>query len=163
MESGKNRCVTIRRARLHDDADLEALAQLRWRWRVDDRGESGVSRAEFSRQFAQWCAGHADTHPAFLAERDGVVVGMAWLAIVERIPGPAHFERRSAYVQSVYVAPEAREAGVGSQLVAAVIDEARRRRLDYLAVHPSDVAFGLYRRAGFAETSRVLELDFRDG
>ena len=27
--------------------------------------------------------------------------------IVERIPGPAHFERRSAYVQSVYVAPEA--------------------------------------------------------
>ena len=94
----------------------------------------------------------------FLAHRNGIAIGMAWLALVDRVPGPEYFTRRSAYVQSVYVLPGERSEGVGTALMKAVLDHARHLSLDYVAVHPSERTFALYRRLGFTETDRVLEL-----
>lgn len=102
---------------------------------------------------------------AFVADGAGSPtppVGMAWLAIVERVPGPARWRRLSGYVQSTYVSPRHRGRGLGSALIDAVIDEAVRRELDYLAVHPSERSFPLYRRLGFSGAGDVLELDLQD-
>jgi GNAT superfamily N-acetyltransferase len=91
---------------------------------------------------------------------------MAWLAIVERFPGPGVWARLAGNVQSLYVVPEHRGQGIGTELVNAVIHEARVRRLDYLVVHPSERSFPLYQRAGFRAHGGVLELDlisFADG
>jgi GNAT superfamily N-acetyltransferase len=100
----------------------------------------------------RWHPGHIP----FLAYRGTTPIGMAWLAVVDRVPGPEHFTRRSAYIQSVYVMEHERAEGVGTRLVEFVIDHARREGLHYLAVHPSERAFLLYRRLGFEETGRVL-------
>jgi GNAT superfamily N-acetyltransferase len=85
-------------------------------------------------------------------------VAIAWLAVVDRIPGPEFFVRRSGYVQSVYVVPDRRSQGVGTALMEHLVGYARNAELDYLAVHPSERSFEFYRRLGFAPTTKVLEL-----
>jgi GNAT superfamily N-acetyltransferase len=63
-------------------------------------------------------------------------------------------------LQSVYVQPDLRSTGIGTQLVRFIIDEAHAMDLDYLMVHPSRASFDFYRRLGFGESGKVLELRF---
>lgn len=140
-------------------ADADALARLRWRWRTEERGEQADDVVHFVEEFSAWWSARVDTHHAFVAEVDGGPVGMAWLAVIDRVPGPERWLRRSGNVQSVYVQPESRGAGVGAELVSEVVAHARALGLEYLSLHPSTRSFDLYRRAGFVESGNVLELD----
>lgn len=152
--------IRLREAAPDSRSDVAALAMLRFTWRVDEGDESGEP-AEFVTALEQWWRDHSGTHRAWLAERDAAPVGMAWLGVVHRVPGPERFVRLAGIVQSVYVLPSGRGAGTGGSLVGAVIAAARDEGLDYLTVHPSDRAYALYERAGFADTGRALELALR--
>jgi GNAT superfamily N-acetyltransferase len=138
--------------------DSRALAALRWAWRVTELGEAGMGRAEFDAAFAEWHRVHASTHLAWVAEDGTATVGMAWLATIERVPGPAAWTRLAGHLQSVYVLPAHRNAGVGAALVTAALEDASARGLGYVIVHPSERSFPFYRRLGFGETGRLLEL-----
>jgi GNAT superfamily N-acetyltransferase len=151
-----------RLVRKASDADSEALAALRWSWQVGERGEAAMSREEFTAEFGQWFPAHRDTHIAFLAEVDGIAAGMAWLALIQRVPGPVVSQRLAGSLQNVFVEPSHRDRGLGAALTTAVIDEAVARRLDYVIVHPSPRSFSLYRRLGFKDSGGLLELDLRD-
>lgn len=141
------------------DTDTAALGELRWRWREEEGRPFFMTRAAFDTAFRRWCLDHRHSHLGWLADDEaGQPVGMAWLAILERIPGPDAWPRLSGSLQSVYVLPAARNAGAGAALVAAVVAEARARALSYVVVHPSERSFPLYRRAGFSESGHVLEL-----
>ena len=139
-------------------ADAAALARLRFTWRRNEGGERGLELDEFETSLRAWLEEHQTSHLPFLAVRGAVPIGMTWLAVVDRIPGPEHFVRRSAYVQSTYVTANERGAGVGTALLQLLVARARDLQLDYLAVHPSARSFTLYRRLGFLESGRVLEL-----
>ncbi len=139
-------------------ADVGRLAMLRHRWRHDELGETGLSLEAFTEAFGIWMRSHANSHLAVVAERGELPIGMGFLAIVDRVPGIEMVPRTCGYLQSVYVTSAERNAGVGTTLVAALIAEARRLGLDYLAVHPSEPSVSLYRRLGFAATNGVLEL-----
>jgi GNAT superfamily N-acetyltransferase len=147
---------TVRRA---GPGDVAALARLRWLWRTVDRGEVGLSDAEFAAALTVWWADRQESHVAFIAEHDGVAVGMAWLAIFDRIPQPRSVVRLAGNVQSVFVLEAHRNLGTGRALVEAAIAEARARGLGYLILHPSLRAAPLYKRIGFAETDEILRLD----
>ena len=147
--------LSVRCANLSDAA---ALALLRWRWRSKERGEAGLSADEFVDAFADWMSEHSASHLAWIAEAEEAPVGMAWLAVIHRIPGPGQWLRLSGNLQSVYVVPERRGSGAGERLVRAVVDRARGLGLEYISVHPSERSFSLYRRLGFEESSGVLEL-----
>jgi len=140
-------------------SDIPDLARLRWEWRAGEGRPLELDEEAFTAQFGPWLLDHWGTHMPFVAEADDAVVGIAWLSVVERVPGPDRMDRRSGLVQAVYVTPARRDDGTGGALVQALIDEAHRRALDYLAVHPSQRSFSLYRRAGFAEYAGTLELD----
>jgi GNAT superfamily N-acetyltransferase len=139
-------------------ADAAALARLRFTWRRDEGGERGLELDEFEASLCAWIEAHRASHLPFLALRGPVPIGMTWLALVDRIPGPEHLVRRSAYVQSTYVTAPERGTGVGTALLELLVTRARDLQLDYLAVHPSERSFTLYRRLGFLESGRVLEL-----
>lgn len=147
--------ISVRAAQ---ETDAAALAALRWHWRVVERGEVGLPRAEFEERFAAWMHEHRESHLAWFAEANQVPVGMAWLAVIHRVPGPGRWRRLSGNLQSVYVLPEHRGSGTGALLVQAVIGHARDLGLGYIAVHPSERSYSLYRRHGFEESSGVLEL-----
>ena len=139
-------------------SDVEHLARLRYQWRAGERGESGLDEPSFERSLRSWMEDHSASHIPFLALRNGGAIGMAWLALVDRVPGPEHFTRRSAYVQSVFVISPERSNGIGTSLMELVLAHARELFLDYVAVHPSGRSLPLYQRLGFRDTDRVLEL-----
>lgn len=151
--------VVVRAASADDALDVAALAQLRHRWRAGERGEDGAALDEYMVGIGEWWRANRATHHAFVAWRNGAPVAMAWLALVERVPGPSLAARRSAYVQSVYVTPDERNAGIGAKVVDAALRLARDAGCDYVAVHPSERSFPFYRRLGFVDVDRVLELD----
>src|SRR5205814_6410257 len=138
--------VNVRKA---TTADAVALARLRWRWGVSERGQPSTDQAAFLELFSAWVSEHRSTHIAFLAEVDDQVVGMAWLLVADRVPSAAHRRRRFGDVQSVYVIPDLRDGGIGGQLLDAVLAEARSRGLDHVTVHSSARAVPLYQRLGF--------------
>lgn len=137
--------------------DAMALARLRWRWPVEERGYAGTDRAAFLELFSAWVVEHLSTHIPFLAEADDQVVGMAWLMLADRVPSPANRCRRTGDVQSVYVVPELRDGGVGAQLLQAVLAEASRLELEHVTVHSSQRAVPFYQRSGFQPEQRWLE------
>lgn len=143
---------TVRRAIV---ADAPALAGLRWQWLVE-RGYAGDDREAFETALADWFADNAQTRRAYLAMEDGAPVGMAWLAVLDRVPVPARPRRRSGDVQAVYVVPELRNAGVGATLLTAVLADARRLELEHVTVHSSGRAITLYQRMGFNMGERWL-------
>ena len=144
-------------ARRADLSDSDALAQLRWTWRAIERGENG-DPDQFRADFAAWVSERRDTHVPFLVEVGGCAVGMAWLVIIERVPGPEKWTRLAGFLQSVYVTPEHRNRSLGSLLMERLIDEARGEGLEYLSVHPSPLSFPFYRRLGFTGEGSLLFL-----
>lgn len=146
--------VSVRKATA---ADAPVLARLRWRWRTEERGETGTDPVAFQEYFVAWVVEHLSSHLPFVVEVDGRVSGMAWLNLGVRVPSPGLPDRRTGDVQSVYVVPESRNTRVGAALIGAVLDEARDRRLEHVTVHSSDRAVPFYLRSGFADGRRWFE------
>jgi GNAT superfamily N-acetyltransferase len=138
-------------------SDSDELARLRWLWRAVERDEIG-DQEQFRGDFSTWVAEHERSHIPFLVEIDGTAVGMAWLVVVERIPGPQHWTRLSGFLQSVYVVPEHRNGSLGSLLMRTLIEGAREQGMEYLSVHPSPRSFPFYRRLGFTGDGKLLFL-----
>lgn len=106
--------------------------------------------------FADWVGAHAETHLPFVAEVDGCVVGAAWLLIAERVPRGRSLDRRYGDVQSVMVREEYRNRGLGAALMAAIVAEARHRRLSHVTVHSGRRAVDFYLRVGFSHHRQLL-------
>ncbi len=147
--------------RLAHPDDLPAVAELRWRWFEERGGRPLMTRAEFVPRFVTWAEENRDTHRCVVALRNGTVVGMAWLAVVPRVPRPRSFERASGDLQSVYVVPAERDNGIGGALVDAVLTLARDLGLERVTVHSSQRAVGVYARRGFAASPVLLQVDLR--
>ncbi len=152
-------CVPEVVVELASDADHEVLAALQWRWRVGEwHGAPACDQAEFTQALQTWMQHHQDTHDGFIARMDAEVVGMAWLAVFDRIPTPVKLHRLGGHVQSVYIVPEHREQGIGGALMRRLINRARELGLSWLLVHPSELSFAFYRAHGFEAADDFLEL-----
>jgi GNAT superfamily N-acetyltransferase len=145
-------------ARRAGTSDADELARLRWIWRAVERNEKGLVD-RFREEFAAWILEHERSHVPYLVEVGGSAVGMAWFAIIERVPGPEIWKRLSGHIQSVYVTADHRDGGLGSLLIQELIQGARDEGLDYLIVHPSQRSFPFYRRLGFTGEGDLLFLE----
>jgi GNAT superfamily N-acetyltransferase len=142
--------------------DLDAVAELRWRWSVGENGVSAsVPHDEYVAAVARWAAENAATHSGFVAVRDGVVIGMTWVALTPRFPTPQSVDRLSADLQSVYVVPEARGDGIGSALVRAALASAAAAGAARAVVHSSRGAVPLYERHGLGSSPSLMDVDLR--
>jgi GNAT superfamily N-acetyltransferase len=148
--------VVIRASR---PADLPTVADLRWRWSVDDGGATpAVTAAAYREAMTAFAVAHPDTHRCVVAEHDGVVLGMGWLALTERPPTPDRPGRRvTGDVQTVYVHPDLRGRGVAGRIVTALLDLADAAGVERTSVHSSVDGETLYRRLGFGDTPLLLQ------
>ncbi|MET9575787.1 GNAT family N-acetyltransferase [Streptomyces massasporeus] len=146
--------ISIRAAR---PAELAAVAGLRWEWLVENGSEDLGEPDDFVRHFVAWAEENARTHRCTVVVRDDRVIGMAWLAVVQRVPTPRSPRRASGDLQCVYVVPEARDGGLGGRLFRAVLDGARELGLERVTVHSSSRAIPAYARSGFEESPRLLQ------
>ncbi|MFF5963246.1 GNAT family N-acetyltransferase [Streptomyces collinus] len=138
-------------------AELAAVATLRWEWLVENGSADLGEREDFVRHFVTWAEENANSHRCLVLVRDDRVIGMAWLAVVQRVPTPRAPRRASGDLQCVYVVPEARDGGLGGRLIQAVLDAAHRLGLERVTVHSSPRAIPAYARGGFQESPRLLQ------
>ncbi|MBA0127624.1 GNAT family N-acetyltransferase [Haloechinothrix sp. YIM 98757] len=142
--------------------ELGAVAELRWDWVLENGGLPAVTREEFTKSFASWARENAVTHRCVVMVRDDEIIGMAWLAVVQRVPTPHSPARASGDLQSVYIVPEERGNGLGSLLIDAVLRLAHDRGLERVTVHSSVRAIPAYSRRGFVTSPRLLQADLAD-
>jgi GNAT superfamily N-acetyltransferase len=103
---------------------------------------------------------HSETHvPHVAVTADGEIVGMAWLALTPRVASTHSLDRWSGDLQSCYVLPERRGAGIGGRLVEAVCATARERGAEHVTVHASAESVRMYARHGFRTSDRLLWAD----
>jgi GNAT superfamily N-acetyltransferase len=140
-----------------DRDDVGHLARLLWLFASPEE-QVKQSVESFSVDLAAWWTEHHDSHLAFIARLDEAeVVGMAWLALLPRVPRPGAATRHSADIQSVFVVPEHRGRGIGSALIQVVSDHALNLRAARVTVHSGDRSLPVYERLGFASTRHLLQ------
>jgi GNAT superfamily N-acetyltransferase len=143
-----------------DQADVEdvpGLAALLWMNHFDEP-PSNQSLNDFSEDISRWWSERLATHLAFVARDEPAgVVGMAWVALVARVPRPGLLNRMSADIQSVFVTPEYRGRGIGSALVEAATRHASQHGSTRTTVHSGRRAVAVYERLGFASSPQLLQ------
>src|SRR4051812_16456467 len=140
-------------------ADLPAVARLRWEMDVENGFAPGMDPQEFLDAFLDWARGARDTHHCIVAVRGDEVIGMAWLAVVVRVPSVRAFERASGDVQCVHVRPAERNAGVGHAMLTELVALAERLGLEHVMAGSTVRAVAAYERVGFEHSDRVLKRD----
>jgi N-acetylglutamate synthase-like GNAT family acetyltransferase len=141
--------------------DAEALAHLRFRFAEESnrRGPQSLEDfvAHFSEYFRNALAG--GRWRSVVAEREGTIVGHAYLEIVDKLPVPGRPNRRLGYITNVYVEPDLRNGGVGAQILDRLIGLGREMGLESVILWPTPRSVPFYRRHGFEPTD-ALELEF---
>lgn len=140
-------------------ADIDGLARLLW---LDTMGEDPApgSVDAFATDLTRWWATHRETHHAFIAqphETEHRIVGMAWVALLPRIPRPGATRRFSADIQTVFVEAQHRGYGIGSALVNAAAAHAEHAGAARVTVHSGRHAVPMYERLGFSSTRQLLQ------
>lgn len=124
-----------------DDADLDEFHKLTTvYWEIPE--DEALLVARFQRE---WGPGRAPGH-RYLAFIDRVPVGKGYLSLA----GPPGV----AAIYAMMTLPEARGRGVAGGLTAALISRASKLGCRRVVLHSSDMAVGVYRRAGFVERCR---------
>ena len=110
---------------------------------------------------AQWFAAHGPRHPVTVAEIEGRVVGWGSLS---------KFHPRAAYgntvEDSVYLHHEARGKGIGTALLADLLERAQRigHHTVIGGIDASQAAsIRLHAKFGFVEAARLREVGFKFG
>jgi GNAT superfamily N-acetyltransferase len=161
-EKGQPTAVEIRRA-LPKDAD--ALAQLRYAFRLEQRPAT-ESLDAFAARCSNWMRPRlrGDSRwTAWLAERDGKIVGNLWLQIVEKIPNPGPESELHAYISNFFIVPAERNTGVGTRLLNAAVGHCKVHDVDTVFLWPTQRSTPLYKRTGFDAPSDILVLELRTG
>ena len=128
--------------------DVRAIALLRWDATAED-GPVAQPRDDFAAAFVEWAHEVAATHTAFVAVDGGTVIGSAWLARIPRAPDPGMERRAHGDLQTVFVVPARRSAGVGAALIRQVLAHGWEQGLAAVTVASNERAAPLYRRLGF--------------
>jgi GNAT superfamily N-acetyltransferase len=135
-------CDVVVRVAGADDAP--AVATLRSLWSTGE-----PSDADFDREMAAWLALEGERRFVWLATVDGGPVGMATMLEYRRMPRPGRLDSRWGYVGNMFVREDARNRGIGSALLAAIVAAADVRGYARLVLSPSPRAVPFYERAGF--------------
>ena len=135
--------------------DVATLTRLREEWAAEQRG-APAGDPGFAEVFAEWFARERHQRLTWLAESDGVAVGMLNLLVFTRMPKPGLPPSRWGYIANAYVDAAHRDRGVGRMLLDAATGHAREHGFVRLVLSPSERSVPFYERAGFAPATSLL-------
>ncbi len=148
--------VVVRRA---DAGDVDEVVRQRLAFLAtvrDDMVEADADFAVATRRFVDDEVVAGRMH-SWLAERDGVCVGIVSMLLWSRPPRPHDRGTRDAYIINMYVVPERQGQGIGRRLLDACLAAADEFRIGKFLLHATDVGRPLYESSGFTANSNWLE------
>lgn len=146
--------VTIRPARVEDDAALAALDRATWSYQT--------SPAPVPPDRGRFFAGRTAPEDVLVAEAGDAVVGYVQIGPAIPVPSNAHV----ITVRGLAVDPERRGEGIGRRLVEAAVAAARGcggRRLTLRVLAPNAAARAVYEACGFVVEGVLREEFLLDG
>jgi GNAT superfamily N-acetyltransferase len=130
--------------RVAGEGDLAVIAALRAQWTPGAEPDD-----DFEEQLADWLAAEGDRRTVWLAFLDGEPAGLASVFEYRRMPRPGRISSSWGYVSNMFVRDDVRDRGVGSALLAALVEAADERGYVRLVLSPTLRAVPFYERAGF--------------
>lgn len=149
--------------RFAKEKDLDRVNELRKQ--VNDihvEGRPDVFKAGFGNEIRNLAKVilESENSDIIVAERDGIICGMACVDYVNR-PETAYGNARSFYhVQEIAVDTEFRRQGVAKELLEFMITDAKKRKLNKIELDVwefNDSAIEFYQAVGFSQTRRWME------
>ena len=146
--------------RLASEDDAATLARLRLELRssshrlIEDeqafleRCESWMK--ERLRKGSQW--------QCWVAQQEAIVLGAVWAQLVEKIPNPVAEPEYYVYLTNFYVRDEYRGEGIGSRLLAAVLEWSKSKNAEKVILWPTERSKSFYLRHGFSPAEDQLML-----
>lgn len=92
----------------------------------------------------------------WIAESQATAVGAVWAQLVEKIPNPVAEAECLVYLTNFYVREEYRGEGVGSRLLAAVLEWSKSKNAEKVILWPTERSKPFYLRHGFSLADDVM-------
>lgn len=121
-------------------------------------GRDGATLDRMTSSFRPWAASRlrSGEYGGWVVEVDGRAIASIGLMFIDWPPHPEHPDcDRRGYVLNLFVEPDHRGAGLASQLMRRVEDEARARGVEYLILHPTAQARPIYETMNWQATSEM--------
>lgn len=138
-------------------ADLDLICRHRHEmFHASGRGADDL--APMDAAFRPWLAPRLERGDYFgwIIEADGAPVAGLGMMIIDWPPHPSHpTQGARGYILNVFVEPDQRGRGLAKQLMDLAVDEGRRRGLDYMILHATQMGRPLYERLGWAQTAEM--------
>jgi GNAT superfamily N-acetyltransferase len=146
--------------RLASKNDAAILAKLRCELR-----SASHTVVENEREFLERCESwmyerlrKGSQWQCWIAEREGIVLGAVWAQLIEKIPNPVAEPEYYVYLTNFYIREEYRGEGVGSQLLAAVLDWSKSKNAEKVILWPTERSKTFYLRHGFAFADDLMSV-----
>ena len=139
--------------------DAPRLAALRLEFRAAI-GSAEEEDAAFIARCTAWMEARLATGSswrAWLAERDGEILGTVWIQLIEKMPNPIAEPEENGYLTNFYVVPRAQGMGIGTALLDAALEWCREREVHAVVLWPTKRSRPLYERHGFAAPAALME------
>jgi GNAT superfamily N-acetyltransferase len=145
-------------------ADLDQLVALRWAFQTEsDDGHPNLPPSLFMEECRTFLADglQSGRWSFWIAEDEEGIVSHAFVQKISMVPNPNRISDQWGYLTNCYTKPEYRSQGIGSVLMEALIQWARLIDLELLIVWPSDESLDYYKRLGFSEQNKILQMSLR--
>jgi ribosomal protein S18 acetylase RimI-like enzyme len=119
--------------------DVPALARLRYEFRTT-LDPATKPQPDFLARCEEWMAVRLATPGSWrcwVAEASGTLAGTVWLLPIEKLPNPVAEPERHGYVSSLYLRPEYRGRGLGSDLLATCLRVCAAEGFDAVFLWPT--------------------------
>src|SRR5439155_16527470 len=159
---GYDRSMVRHRIRLATSGDLNALAEMRYRFRAELRSPA-EPKSRFVRRCRSWIRerfySSSSSWRCWVVDDGKQLLGHVCVQLFEKMPNPVKDEPElHAYVTNFYVIPEIRSQGFGKRLLDKALSWCRAQGTDAIILWASHGSRSLYRRCGLVEPADIFEL-----
>ena len=103
-----------------------------------------------------------ETCDVILVEENDVCIGTGIVFYYDSVPSAFNITGKNAYITSMYVAPEYRGKGVGTNIVKELIKLVKKRNYTVIMLNASEMGKPMYAKMGFREIHNGMILEVGD-
>ena len=149
------------RIRVATSADWNALAEMRYRFRVEV-GSPTETKSRFVRRCTSWMkkafGADSSTWRCWVIDDGKQLLGHVCVQVFEKMPNPVKEPEAHAYLTNFYVVPGMRGRGLGRKLLNKALSWCRAQDVDAIILWATAESKSLYWGCGLVEPVDILQL-----